>query len=156
MRPESRQFVRRAQLLLLVAILFSLFVLFANPQMMEKLGLMRLEEPRLRMIAISRGVLGLTLIFAVIFAWWRQHWLKEILGFVAVSSSANLVTDLPMIYQLRAEDSTVFSVLLFLSRALIAILAISLYLDFNSAPKDLRISETLFSLRLSNSKKNLE
>ena len=68
MRPESRQFVRRAQLLLLVAILFSLFVLFANPQMMEKLGLMRLEEPRLRMIAISRGVLGLTLIFAVIFA----------------------------------------------------------------------------------------
>jgi hypothetical protein len=92
----------------------------------------------------------------VIFAWWRQHWLKEILGFVAVSSSANLVTDLPMIYQLRAEDSTVFSVLLFLSRALIAILAISLYLDFNSAPKDLRISKTLFSLRLSNSKKNLE
>ena len=156
MRPESRQFVRRAQLLLLVAILFSLFALFASPELMGKLGLMRLEEPRLRMIAISRGILGLSLIIAVIFAWWRQHWLKEILGFVAVSSSANLVTDLPLIDQLRVEDSSVFSVMLFLSRAIISILAISLYLDFNSAPKDLRISKTLFSLRLSNSKKNLE
>jgi len=156
MRPESRQFVRRAQLLLLFATLFTFYVLFANPDMMEKLGMMRLEEPRLRMIAISRGVLALVLISAVIMAWWRQHWLKEILGFVAVSSSANLITDLPMIYQLRTDEVTIFSVLLFLARALLSILAISLYLDFNSAPKDLRISKTLFSLRLSNSKKNLE
>lgn len=154
MRHESRQFVRRAQLLFLISILFPIIVLFISPDMMEKLGLIRLEEPRLRMIAVSRGVLALVLISAVFLAWWRQHWLKEILGFVAVSSTANLVTDLPMIYELRIEESSIFSAVLFLIRALLSILAISLYLDFDSAPKDLRIRKTLFSLRLSKDKKN--
>ena len=121
---------------------------------MEKLGLIRLEEPRLRMIAVSRGVLALVLISAVFLAWWRQRWLKEILGFVAVSSTANLVTDLPMIYELRIEEPSIIGALLFLIRALLSILAISLYLDFDSAPKDLRIRKTLLSLRLSKDKKN--
>ena len=112
MRPESRQFVRRAQLLFLISILFPIIVLFISPDMMEKLG------------------------------------------FVAVSSTANLVTDLPMIYELRIEETSIFSAVLFLIRALLSILAISLYLDFDSAPKDLRIRKTLFSLRLSKDKKN--
>ena len=154
MRPESRQFVRRAQLLFLISILFPIIVLFNSPDMMEKFGLIRLEEPRLRMIAVSRGVLALVLISAVFLAWWRQHWLKEILGFVAVSSTANLVTDLPMIYELRIEEPSIIGALLFLIRALLSILAISLYLDFDSAPKDLRIRKTLLSLRLSKDKKN--
>ena len=154
MRPESRQFVRRAQLLFLISILFPIIVLFISPDMMEKLGLIRLEEPPLRIIAVSRGVLALVLISAVFIAWWRQQWLKEMLGFVAVSSTANLVTDLPMIYELRIEESSIFSAVLFLIRALLSILAISLYLDFDSAPKDLRIRKTLLSLRLSKDKKN--
>jgi hypothetical protein len=68
MRPESRQFVRRAQLLFLISILFPIIVLFISPDIMEKLGLIRLEEPRLRMIAVSRGVLALVLISAVFLA----------------------------------------------------------------------------------------
>lgn len=148
MRAESRQFVRRAQLLFLIMLVFAYFVLFADSEMMARLGVMRVEEPWLRWIAISRAIFGLVLATSVALCWWRQRWLKEILAFVAVSSTASLVTDFPVIYQLRLGDPSAFMAFLFFLRALLSILAISLYLDFNSAPKDMRLSKTMFALRL--------
>ena len=60
MRDESRQFVRRAQLLFLITLVFPYFSLFADPEMMAKLGVIRIEEPRLRWIAISRWGSGVS------------------------------------------------------------------------------------------------
>jgi hypothetical protein len=148
MRAESRQFVRRAQLLFLITLVFPYFILFADPEMMARLGAIRVEEPWLRWIAVSRAIFGLVLATSVALCWWRQRWLKEILAFAAVSSTASLVTDFPVIYQISPEEPTAFLAFLFFLRALLAILAISLYLDFNSAPKDMRLSKTVFALRL--------
>ena len=148
MRDESRQFVRRAQLLFLITLVFPYFILFADPEMMAKLGVIRIEEPRLRWIAICRGALALVLFVAVVLAWWKQRWLKEVLGFVAVSSTANLVTDFPVISQLGLEEPSAFFMFLLFLRALLSLLAVSLYIDLNSAPKDMRLSKTVFALRL--------
>jgi hypothetical protein len=60
----------------------------------------------------------------------------------------NLLTDLPVINQLGLEDPSPFFVFLFFLRALLSLLAVSLYLDFNSAPKDMRLSKTVLALRL--------
>jgi hypothetical protein len=148
MRSESRQFVRRAQLLFLITLVFPYFVLIADPEMMARLGVMRVEESRLRWIAISRAIFALVLVTLVAFSWWKQRWLREALGFVAVSSTVNLLTDLPVINQLGLEDPSPFFVFLFFLRALLSLLAVSLYLDFNSAPKDMRLSKTVLALRL--------
>jgi len=83
----------------------------------------------------------------ILIAFRLKLYTKEAFGFVAVSSVVYLVTDFPILFQLGLEDPSALYLSLFVLRLTVSLLTVSLYLDFDNAPRDRRLSKTLFAIR---------
>jgi hypothetical protein len=147
MRAETRSWVRRAQALVLICAVFIYIILIGDTEFLAEAGIARVDGPWMRRIAISRGIFILVCLALILVAFRLKIYTKEAFGFVAVSSVVNLVTDFPILFQLGLEDPSTLYLSLFVLRLAVSLLTVSLYLDFDNAPRDRRLSKTLFAIR---------
>ena len=148
MKRENRDWIRRAQLLFALSLLFIYLIFVGDPEFLARVGIMRQETSWSRWVAVSRGIFVIGCAIAVIGSWSYNFYPKQAFAFVAVSSTANLVTDFPIIYQLGMDDPTILFMLIFVARLGLSLVAISLYFDFDNAPRERALSKSLFALRL--------
>lgn len=148
MKSENRYWVRRAQLLLALSLLFIYLIFVVDPEFLARVGIMRQDSSWSRWVVVSRGIFVIGCAIAVIGSWSYNFYPKQAFAFIAVSSTSNLVTDFPIIYQLGMDDPSIPFMLLFVARLGLSLVAISLYFDFDNAPRERALSKSLFALRL--------
>ena len=148
MKRESRYWLRRGQAVLVLAFIFIYLIFIGDPEFLARAGIMRIETSWSRWIAISRGIFVITCAIAFIGSWGWDFYTKQVLAFIAVSSTANLVTDFPIIYQLGMDEPSIAYILLCVARASLSSLLISLYLDLDKAPRERRLFKSILALRL--------